>query len=77
MDPELKTHLEKMETRLLDGMETRLKTEINSVLEVVKEVAENTSKIMEKLDDGLSDVRQRVDHVSKRVDYIESEMVHK
>lgn len=69
MDPELKTHLK--------GMESRLKSDIADVLEVVRDVGANVSKSIDKIENDYSDLRQRIDFTAKRTDFLEKKILNR
>ena len=71
MDPELKTHLEKMEERINKKADDRSK----DILDVIKDVADNTSQIMEKLDEDITSHTERIGALSTRVDYLEEKVL--
>ena len=74
MDPKLKSYLEKMGARLekrFDQLERR-----NDQLEkVVRSTGDNASRLITRIEDDYSYLRQHVDHVFKRVDYLEKKLL--
>ena len=83
MDLKLKKYLEKEFSAIRLSMATKkdianvkieLKGEISEILEVVNNVSENTSKIIERMDDDLMSSRERIDNLSRRVDFLQDQI---
>ncbi|MDO8729039.1 MAG: hypothetical protein Q7K26_04090 [bacterium] len=85
MDPKLKTYLKGMESRLdkrfrgidkrLSDLEKKIEDKTADILEVVRSTGDNTSRIITRIDNDYSYLRQHVDHIFKRVDYLEKKLL--
>jgi len=84
MDPKLKKYLEKEFLAIRSNMATKgdLKTldkkiedKASDILEVVRSTGDNTSRIITRIDNDYSYLREHVDHIFKRVDYLEKKIL--
>ena len=78
MDPKLKAYLERMEARLekrFTALEKKLEANTSDILEVVRSTGDNTSRLITRIENDYSYLRQHVDHVFKRVDYLEKKLL--
>jgi len=85
MESKLKSYLEKMEARLnkrfsglekrVDNVDKKIDEKTSDILEVVRNVNSNISDQVEKIDIAHSYLRQHVDHIFKRVDYLEKKIL--
>ncbi|MDP3875268.1 MAG: hypothetical protein Q8Q22_02000 [bacterium] len=87
MDPKLKKYLEGMERRIdkrlrdlvtkndLKALDKKIEDKTADILEVVRSTGDNTSRIITRIDNDYSYLRQHVDHIFKRVDYLEKKFL--
>ena len=87
MDSKLKKYLEGMEKRLekrlndvatksdLKILDKKIEDKTADILEVVRSTGDNTSRIITRIDNDYSYLRQHVDHIFKRVDYLEKKLL--
>ncbi|MEK6828763.1 MAG: hypothetical protein AABY15_01460 [Nanoarchaeota archaeon] len=84
MDPKLKKYLEKEFLAIRKNMATKsdlkildkkIEDKTADILEVVRSTGDNTSRIITRIDNDYSYLRQHVDHIFKRVDYLEKKLL--
>ena len=80
MDTKLKVYLDKYFKELatkkdLKTLEKRIDDKTSDVLEVLRNVNENISNEVGKIDIAHSHLRQHVDHIFKRIEYLEKKIL--
>jgi len=84
MDPKLKKYLEKEFSAIRKNMVTKsdlkvldkkIEDKTADILEVIRSTGDNTSRIITRIDNDYSYLRQHVDHIFKRVDYLEKKLL--
>ena len=84
MDPKLKKYLEKEFSAIRKNMVTKsdlkvldkkIEDKTADILEVIRSTGDNTSRIITRIDNDYSYLRQHVDHIFKRVDYLEKKLM--
>ena len=78
MDPKLKKYLEGMEARAnkqFSILDKKIDDKTSDVLEVIRNMNENISDQIGKIDLAHSYLRQHVDHVFKRIEYLEKKIL--
>ena len=84
MDPKLKKYLEKefsairknmVTKRDLKVLDKKIEDKTADILEVIRSTGDNTSRIITRIDNDYSYLRQHVDHIFKRVDYLEKKLL--
>jgi len=61
--------------RRLGDLEKKIEDKTADILEVVRSTGDNTSRIITRIDNDYSYLRQHVDHIFKRVDYLEKKLL--
>ncbi len=85
MDPKLKSYLIKMEGRIskrfntlekkIDILDKKVDEKNSDVLEVIRNVGENVSHQIGKIDLAHSNLRQHMDHIFNRINYLEKKIL--
>ncbi|GEM_PF-6451852 len=78
MDPKLKKYLEKEFAGIqssVSNVKAELKKDIKDLTHVVKDFGENTGGIIEKFEDYHTDLVNRTDGLSHRIDFVQDQVV--
>ena len=56
-------------------LDKKIEDKASDILEVVRSTGDNTSRIITRIDNDYSYLREHVDHIFKRVDYLEKKIL--